>query len=39
LENLFDRHDVFKRKRPIKEAYEVLEFNIGTKIYPRMVKI
>jgi hypothetical protein len=39
LENLFDRHDVFKRKRPIKEAYEALEFNIGTKIYPRMVKI
>jgi hypothetical protein len=38
LENLFDRHDVFKRKKPSKQADEALEFNIGTEIDPRMVK-
>ena len=39
LENLFDRHDVFKGKRANKQAEEALEFNIGTEIDPRMVKI
>jgi hypothetical protein len=40
LENLFDRHDVFKGKRTNKlQAEEALEFNIGTEIDPRMVKI
>jgi hypothetical protein len=39
LENLFDRHDVFKGKRPNKQADEALEFNIGTEIDPRMIKI
>jgi ribonuclease HI len=39
LENLFDRHDVFKRKKPSKQADEALEFNTGTEIDPRMVKI
>jgi hypothetical protein len=39
LENLFDRHDVFKGKRPNKQAEETLEFNIGKEIDPRMVKI
>jgi hypothetical protein len=39
LENLFDRHNVFKRKGTSKQADEALEFNIGTEIDPRMVKI
>ena len=39
LENLFDRHDVFKRKKPNKQIDEALEFNIGTEMDPRMVKI
>jgi hypothetical protein len=39
LENIFDRHDVFKRKGARKQANEALEFNIGTEIDPRMVKI
>jgi hypothetical protein len=39
LEHLFDRHDVFKGKNPNKKIYEALEFNIGTKMDPRMVKI
>jgi ribonuclease HI len=39
LESLFDRHDVFKGRKPNKQANEALEFNIGTWIDPRMVKI
>jgi hypothetical protein len=39
LENLFDRHDVFKGKRTNKQDEEALEFNIGTEMDPRMVKI
>ena len=39
LEDLFDRHDVFKGRRTNKQAEEALEFNIGTKIDPRAVKI
>jgi hypothetical protein len=39
LENLFDRHDVFKGKRPKKQVDEALEFNIGTEIDPIMIKI
>jgi hypothetical protein len=39
LENLFDRHDVFKGKRPNKQVDKALEFNIGIEIDPRMIKI
>jgi hypothetical protein len=39
LEKLFDKHDVLKRKGARKQADEALEFNIGTEIDPRMVKI
>jgi ribonuclease HI len=39
LENLFDKHDVFKGKRTNKQVEEALEFNIGTEMDPRMVKI
>jgi hypothetical protein len=39
LESLFDRHDVFKGRKPNKQADEALEFNIGTGIDPRIVKI
>jgi hypothetical protein len=39
LEHLFDRHDVFKGKKPNKQIDEALEFNIGTEMDPRMVKI
>jgi ribonuclease HI len=39
LEDLFDRHDVFKGKRTNKQAEEALEFNIGTQMDPRTVKI
>jgi hypothetical protein len=39
LENLFDRHDVFKGRRTNKQAEEALEFNIGTEMDPRAVKI
>jgi hypothetical protein len=39
LENLFDRHDVFKGKRTNRQAEEALEFNIGIEMDPRMVKI
>jgi hypothetical protein len=38
LENLFDRHDVFKGKRSNKQADEALEFNIDIEIDPRMIK-
>jgi hypothetical protein len=33
------RHDVFKGKRTNKQAEEALEFNIGTEMDQRMVKI
>jgi hypothetical protein len=39
LEQLFDRHDVYKGKNPKQQTDEALEFNIGTEIDPRMVKI
>jgi hypothetical protein len=39
LEHLFDRHDVYKGKNPKKQTDEDLEFNIGTEIDPKMVKI
>jgi hypothetical protein len=39
LENLFDRHDVFKGRRTNKQAEEALEFNIGTEMDPRAVNI
>jgi hypothetical protein len=39
LENLFDRHDVFKGRRTNKQVEEALEFNIGTEMDPRAVKI
>jgi hypothetical protein len=39
LEDLFDRHDVFKGRRTNKQAKEALEFNIGTEIDPRTVNI
>jgi ribonuclease HI len=39
LENLFHRHDVFKGKITNKQAEEALDFNIGTEMDPRMVKI
>jgi hypothetical protein len=39
LENLFDRHDVFKGKRSNKKTDEAMEFNIDTEIDPRMIKI
>jgi len=39
LEQLFDRHDIYKGKIPKQQTYKVLEFNIGTEINPRMVKI
>jgi ribonuclease HI len=39
LETLFDRNDVFKGRRPNKQAEEALKFNIGTEMDPRMVKI
>jgi ribonuclease HI len=39
LEHLFDRHDVYKGKKPKKQTDEALEFNIDTEMDPRMVKI
>jgi hypothetical protein len=39
LEQLFDRHDIYKGKSPKQQTNKVLEFNIGTEIDPRMVKI
>ena len=39
LEQLFDRHNVYKGKNPKQQTDKVLEFNIGTKMDPRMVKI
>jgi hypothetical protein len=39
LEQLFDRHDVYKGKNPKQQTNKVLEFNIGTDIDPRMVNI
>jgi hypothetical protein len=39
LEHLFDRNNVFKGKKPNKQTDEALEFNIDTKMDPRMVKI
>jgi ribonuclease HI len=39
LEHLFDRHNVFKGKKPKKQIDEALEFNIGREMDPRIVKI
>jgi hypothetical protein len=39
LEQLFDRHDVYKGKNPKQQIDEALEFNIDIEIDPRMVKI
>jgi hypothetical protein len=39
LEQLFDRHDVYKGKNPKQQTNVTLEFNIGTEMDPRMVKI
>jgi ribonuclease HI len=39
LEDLFDRHDVFKGRRNNKQVEDALEFNIGTEIDPRTIKI
>jgi hypothetical protein len=39
LEQLFDRHNVYKGKNPKQQTNEVLEFNIGTEMDSRMVKI
>jgi hypothetical protein len=39
LEHLFDKHDVYKGKKPNKQTDEALEFNIDTEMDPRRVKI
>jgi hypothetical protein len=39
LEQVFDRHDFYKRKNPKQQIDKVLEFNIGTKMDLRMVNI
>jgi ribonuclease HI len=39
LEDLFDIHDVFKGRRTNKQVEDALEFNIGTEMDPRAVKI
>jgi hypothetical protein len=39
LEDLFDRHDVFKGRRTNKQVEDALEFNIGTEMDPREFKI
>jgi hypothetical protein len=39
LEQMFDRHDIYRGKPVEDHSDKVLEFNIGTKIEPRMVKI
>jgi hypothetical protein len=39
LEQMFDRHDMYKGKLVVDQSDKVLEFNIGSKIEPRMVKI
>jgi ribonuclease HI/transposase InsO family protein len=39
LEDLFDRHDVFKGRRNNKQVEDALEFNVGTEMDPRTVKI
>jgi hypothetical protein len=39
LEQIFDRNNVYKGKNPKQKTYKVLEFNIGTEMDPRMVKI
>jgi hypothetical protein len=38
LERLFDRNDMYKGKSSSKIDDEVIEFNIGTKESPKMVK-
>ena len=39
LEQLFDRHDVYKGKNPKQQTDVALEFNIDTEMDPIMVKI
>jgi hypothetical protein len=39
LEQMFDMHGLYKRKPILDQSDKVLEFNIGSKIEPRMVKI
>jgi hypothetical protein len=36
---MFDRHDMYKGKLVVDQSDKVLEFNIGSGIEPRMVKI
>jgi len=39
VEQMFDRQDVYKGKPVEEQSDNVLEFNIGTELEPRMVKI
>jgi hypothetical protein len=39
LEQMFDKHEVYKGKFIKEQSDKVLEFNIGTRIKPRMIKI
>jgi hypothetical protein len=39
LEKMFDRNDVYRGKSIEDQSNNVLEFNIGTKVELRMVKI
>jgi hypothetical protein len=36
---MFDRHDMYKGKPIVDQFDEVIEFNIGSKNNPRMIKI
>jgi hypothetical protein len=36
---MFDRHDMYKGKPVVDQSDEAFEFNLGSEIEPRMVKI
>jgi hypothetical protein len=39
LDKMFEIHDLYKGKSIVDQSDKVLEFNIGSKIKPRMIKI
>jgi hypothetical protein len=39
LEKIFDRHDMYKKKKEVVKPGSYIEVNIGTKEVPRLIKI
>jgi hypothetical protein len=39
LEKIFDRHDMYKKKKEVVKPGSYIEVNIGTEEVPRLIKI